>query len=276
MKKILIMGGLVTAISIVLNSSVQLFSTPNGAPAAQTGAPGSTSGNESTCAASGCHNGNLNVGPHTGKIVVTGDSAAFTPGLTYSMTASIVNPTGTAAGCELIVLSPAKASIGTLIAATGTKIIALGGRSYVTHTARTSRSWKFNWKAPDAAATSDSVTFYAAFMETVGGVYHTYTSKFVFYKKPTITGVEDVVKNGDMVVFPTMATDKISVRNPRFGQLNTQVQILGVDGKEYARLNLNAGSEQSDIQLSADMKPGQYLVRLLNREGIQIRRIVKL
>jgi hypothetical protein len=276
MKKVLFMSGLVTAISIVLNSTINLFSSPNGAPAARTGAPRSTTGNESTCATSGCHDSNLNVGPHTGRIVVTGDSATYTPGVTYSMSASIVNPTGTAAGCQLVVLSPAKASIGTLIAATGTKIISSGGRSYLTQSSRTSRSWKFNWKAPAASAASDSVTFYAAFMETVGGVYYTYTSTFVFHKKPTITGVEDFVNNGEIAVFPTMATDKISIRNSRFGQLCSEIQILGIDGKEYLKQNLTAGTEESEIYLPAGMKPGPYVVRLLNREGIQMRRIVKL
>jgi hypothetical protein len=49
-----------------------------------------------------------------------------------------------------------------------------------------------------------------------------------------------------------------------------------VDGKEYVRQNLTTGSEESEIQLPSAMKPGTYLVRLVNQEGIQIRRIVKL
>jgi len=113
-------------------------------------------------------------------------------------------------------------------------------------------------------------------METVGGVYYTYTSTFVFHKKPTITGVEDFVNNGEIAVFPTLATDKISIRNSRFGQLCSEIQILGIDGKEYLKQNLTAGTEESEIYLPAGMKPGPYVVRLLNREGIQMRRIVKL
>lgn len=276
MKKVLIIGGLVSALSIFLNSTNYLYSDPNGAPAARTGAPRAASGNETTCAASGCHGTSLNAGPHTAKIAIGGDSAMFTPGVTYSITTSIVNPTGTAGGFQLVALSPAKASIGTFTAGTGNKVISASGRSYMTHSSRTRRTWTFNWKAPAAATAPDSVTFYAACMETVSGAYHTYTTKLIFHKKPTITGIEDIVKNGNIAVFPTMATDKISVRNPRFGQLSSQVQILGIDGKEYVRQNLNAVSEESEIQLPADMKPGPYLVRLLNQEGIQIRRIVKL
>ena len=276
MKKVLILGGLVSALSIFLNSTNYLFSSPDGAPAARTGAPRATSGTESTCATSGCHGSVLNAGPHTNRISIGGDSAAYTPGASYSITTNIVNPTGTAGGFQLVALDPARASVGTFTASTGNKIISSAGRAYMTHANRNNRSWTFNWKAPAAATAPDSVTFYAASMETVSGIYRTYTTKLVFRKKPTITGVNDIVKNGDMAVFPTMATDKISVRNPRFGQLNTQVQILGVDGKEYARLNLNAGSEESEIQLPSAMKPGPYLVRLQNQEGIQIRRIVKL
>ncbi|HOY95038.1 MAG TPA: Reeler domain-containing protein [Catalimonadaceae bacterium] len=251
MKKVLILGGLVSALSIFLNSTNYLYSDPNGAPAARTG-------------------------PHTNKISIVGDSAFYTPGVTYSITTNIVNPTGTAGGFQLVALSPAKASIGTFTPATGNKVISASGRSYMTHSNKNNRSWTFKWKAPAAATAPDSVTFYAACMETVSGNYKTYTTKLVFHKKPTVTGVEEVVKNGTMAVFPTMATDKISVRNPRFGQLSSEIQILGIDGKEYVRQNLNTVSEESEIQLPADMKPGPYLVRLLNQEGIQIRRIVKL
>lgn len=276
MKKVLILSGVVTALSIFLNSTNYLFSNPDGAPASRTGAPRATSGNESTCAASGCHGSNLNVGPHSAKIAIGGDSAFYTPGATYSITASIVNPTGSAGGFQLIALSPARASIGIFTAGTGNKVIAAAGRSYMTHTVKTRRTWTFNWQAPAEATAPDSVTFYAAAMETVSGVYNTYTNKLVFKKKPAITSSGDVVKNGDLVVFPTLATDRISVRNPRFGQLSSQVQILGIDGKEYLKQNLTVGSEESQIQLPAGMKPGQYVVRLLNQEGIQIRRIVKL
>lgn len=276
MKKVLILGGLVSALTIFLNSTNYLYSEVNGAPAARTGAPRATSGNESTCAASGCHGTSLNAGPHTARIAIGGDSATYIPGVTYSITTNIVNPTGTAGGFQLVALSPARASIGTFTAAPGNKIVSAAGRAYMTHSNKNNRSWTFSWKAPAAATAPDSVTFYAACMETVSGSYKTYTTKLVFRKKPTITAVDDIVKNGDLVVFPTMATDKISVRNPRFGQLSSQVQILGIDGKEYLKQNLSAGSEESEIQLPAGMKPGPYMVRLLNQEGIQICRIVKL
>jgi hypothetical protein len=276
MKKVLILTGLVSALSIILNSTNYLFSSPGGAPASRTGAPLATTGNESTCAASGCHGSVLNAGPNTNRIAIGGDSATFTPGVTYSITTNIVNPTGTAGGFQLVALNPDRASVGTFTASTGNKIISAAGRAYMTHANRNNRSWTFNWQAPPAATAPDSVTFYAASMETVSGIYRTYTTKLVFRKKTTFTGVEGIVKNGDLAVFPTMATDKISVRNPRFGQLNSQIQILGVDGKEYVRQNLTTGSEESEIQLPSAMKSGTYLVRLVNQEGIQIRRIVKL
>lgn len=274
MKRLIFSAAIVTIGSILLNSNNHLYSDPNGAPAARTGAPRSTSGNETTCAASGCHGTSLNNGPHTAGISITGNPTGYDAGSTYTITAKINNPTGTAGGFQMVCLNPTKASAGTFTAGTNNKRISAGGRFYMTHTARTSRTWSFTWQAPSPAP--DSVTFYLATMETVGGVYHTYTTSLVF-RKNVVTDVADVVEETEgVLVFPTVASDRISIRNPHFGQLAGRVQIVGMDGRLVQDVHLSAGTDLTEVELPREMKSGIYNLRILTSKGIETRRIQKI
>jgi len=275
MKKVMITGATIAALSIFLNSTNYLYTNPIGAPAARTGAPRATSGTESTCASSGCHGGNLNVGPNSAGITITGNPATFDPGATYTITPKINTPTGSAGGFQMVVLNPARTSTGTLTAGTTSRVVSASGRAYMTHSNKNNRSWSFTWNAPTTNV-PDSVTFYLACMETVGGAYHTYTTTKVFYKTVNTTRVEEVVKEEGISVFPTFVSEKLTVKTPHFGQVSTRIQVLGIDGKEYLNQNMDVAAEQTEVMLPATMKPGPYIVRLLKPDGIQIRRIVKL
>ncbi len=215
----------------------------------------------------------MNAGPNTASLSIDGNPTEFVPGQTYTVTARIDNATGTACGFQVAILDRLKAPAGVVTAGSGSSITSSGGRSYVTHSNPNSRTWTFTWKAP-TAVTVDTVTFYMAAMESFSGVYHTYTFKKGL-KKFVATGVEEVAAAQEFSVFPTMATQKITIRNPRQGQKFSHIQILGLDGREYFNQSLGLGSNETEILFPSGMKPGPYIVRLVNSDGIQIRRILK-
>lgn len=274
MKRLLFSAAVVTIASILLNSNNHLYSDPDGAPAARTGAPRATTGNEATCAASGCHGSNLNNGPHTAGISIADNPTGFDAGTTYSITARINNPTGTAGGFQMVCLNPSRASAGTFTAATGNKRISSGGRFYMTHTNRNNRSWTFTWQAPTPAP--DSVTFYLACMETINGVYRTYTTSYVFRKNVVTSVAEEVSATAGIQVFPTQVSNQISIRNPHFGQLTGKVLVVGMEGRLIQEVNLNPASDLTEISLPQDMKAGIYNLKIVTSKGIETRRFQKL
>lgn len=150
----------ITGIFIAGFFSLQLFSYPGGAPAGKTGSPGDAK----TCMA--CHKATLKA--QEGMITSNATDNTYEPGKTYTMNASA---RGTASvkriGFEISPQNQAGNLLGTLVLtnADETKLISKG--KYITHTdkgstAQGSKSWSFEWKAPQAG--SGDVTFYGAFM----------------------------------------------------------------------------------------------------------------
>lgn len=273
MKKIIITAGFIFALAIAFNATNYLHSDPGGAPASNTGAPRATSGNETTCAQSGCHGSSLNSGPHSIALSIGGDSSAFTPGQSYSITVSIVNPTGTAAGFQLVCLDPNRANCGSFTAGTGNKVISGSGRSYLTHTNRNRRFWTFTWNAPMMAP--DSVTFYFSGQETVSGSFHTYTNKFVFRKKVVVTGNSELLAKHEILLYPVPAGNQLNISLPDFS-LSNEVEILSMDGRLVLNEVLPPGTATVKLDLPANMLPGNYLARVKNEKGYFNRRFVKI
>jgi hypothetical protein len=131
------------------------ISNPTGAPAGNTGSP-----SDATTCAESCHGGSAVT--QAGLITSTIPTAGYTPGTTYTITA-----TSTGAGDKGFQISPQNISgtlLGSLISGTGSQIV---GIKYITHTipkTTTTATWTFQWTAP--AAGTGSVTFYGAFAIT--------------------------------------------------------------------------------------------------------------
>jgi hypothetical protein len=133
-------------------------------PAGKTGAPA-----ENLC--SECHSGNT-VNDGVGSVVIGGVPSAYTPSMTYSLTATVVRSGQLRWGFELTVLKNSdNTAAGTLANTTLlTTTQASLGRTYVSHTTLNgqdgtfsgspSGAWTFEWTAPAAGA--GLVTFYAA------------------------------------------------------------------------------------------------------------------
>lgn len=182
----------------------------------------------------------------------------MTAGQAYPITVKIDNPTGPYAGFQLVALGPNRTSVGTLSAGSGNKIVSSGGRSYVTHTGRTSKSWTFTWTAP--ATLPDSVRFYAAGMETVSNVYRTYTTHKTLKKNPVVTSVAGSLTAKPWLVYPNPVQDVLYLKNKSVDQLPLSMEIIGMDGKSVLK---SEGLSPSDNQISLprEMRPGVYMLR---------------
>ncbi len=136
-----------------------LFSTsfkinPNNPPTGRTGAPG-----ETTCKASGCHEG----GSFNGVVEISGVPDTVMANQTYTITLANTSD-AVRAGFQMTVLNNANQKTGTLTAGTGCSIGNAGGRQYVRQsTPRTlsngGTSWTFTWQAPETVV-ADSIHFY--------------------------------------------------------------------------------------------------------------------
>lgn len=150
----------ITVLFIAGVANLKLFSHSAGAPAGKTG---STS-DAKTCMA--CHNATLK----TQEGMITSDAAGnmYEPGKTYTINAAAK---GTATvkriGFEISPQNPSGLLMGTIIPTNTDETKLIGKGKYITHTdkgstAKGSKNWSFNWKAPQAG--SGTVTFYGAFM----------------------------------------------------------------------------------------------------------------
>jgi len=274
MKKILSACAAVVVLNIVLNSTSFVKSNSSGAPAGNTGAPSANTSTETTCSrSSGCHGPNLNVGPNSVAMTIAGNPASYDPGTSYTITTAIQNPTGTAAGFQTVCLSPAKANIGVFTAGTGSKLLPAGGRSYITHTDRTRRTWTYTWTAPNAATAPDSVIFYVASMEKVSA-FNTYTSKFVFYKTIN-TSAENLLSISGFTLYPVPAAREINLSGGSFSTPST-VEIVSLEGRSILKKNLLPGITSEVIEFPGDMQAGQYILRMRNEKGTSAKRFTKL
>ena len=156
MKKIVLSLFLLFVVFSVFNLlAPNAISEPSGSPAGNTGSP-----SDATTCAESCHGGSAVT--QAGLITSNIPTAGYTPGSTYTITASISGSGNK--GFQVSPQNTAGTLLGSLIAGTGSKIV---GVKYVTHSSAKSASaasWTFQWIAP--AAGTGSVTFYGAFAIT--------------------------------------------------------------------------------------------------------------
>jgi len=150
----------ITVLFITGVVNLQLFSHSGGAPAGKTGSPSDAK----TCMA--CHNATLK----TQEGMITSDAVnnLYEPGKTYTIKASAKGTAGVKRiGFEISPQNPSGELTGTLIPTNTDETKLIGKGKYITHTdqgstAKGSKNWSFNWKAPQAG--SGTVNFYGAFM----------------------------------------------------------------------------------------------------------------
>ena len=162
MKKKLISTLSIFTIIVMMMFSLRTQSSPDGAPSGVANDPSSGSAN-----CTNCHSGTATI-PATSVANITTNipSAGYTPGTTYTVTATVNYAGRTRFGFEVSPQNASGTKLGTLIN-TGNQTKLVGSGKYVTQTqagnsGTGTKSWTFNWTAP--AAGTGTVTFYGALM----------------------------------------------------------------------------------------------------------------
>lgn len=235
-------------VAVLVFSSLRqgLQSKSNGNIIGFSGAPLPGGGAESTC--TNCHGGTVNSGSNSVNISVAGNPAAFVPGQTYSVTATIVNSSTPQAGFSLTCLDPQLAMCGTFANGTGTRIVtnAQNGRFYINHSGTSQTAWTFSWTAP-AQNAPDSVTFFAAAREASPN--NIYTGKKVF-RNQNITALSGAVSSVDLLPYPNPAGQQI-----RFSKGPVAYIIRNLSGMSVKEGLAEAGES---VQISG-LPSGSYI-----------------
>jgi hypothetical protein len=163
MKKSLLLGVTVFVTASLSFLSYQSSSKISGAPSGVANDPAS---GMTTC--TDCHNGTAS--SVSGWITSNIPAGGYTPGQTYTITATVTSAGKTIFGFQVSPQNSSGTQKGSLII-TSTSTTKVTGTKYVTHTSggtapsapgSGTRSWSFNWVAP--AAGTGAVTFYGAFL----------------------------------------------------------------------------------------------------------------
>ncbi|MEP7128924.1 MAG: choice-of-anchor V domain-containing protein [Chitinophagales bacterium] len=163
-KLLSIMIACVVATGIISATFITATSYPDGAPSTVTGSPGDAN---KTCTKSGCHSGTATT--MLNAMTSTIPASGYVPGTTYTVTASITDPSIVRFGFEISPQSITGTLLGTMALTNTSKTkFTSSNNKYITHTTSGNSwtghtaTWSFNWTAPVAG--TGAVTFYGAFM----------------------------------------------------------------------------------------------------------------
>lgn len=239
------------------------------APAGHTGSPA----DGETCLS--CHSGPAQTNQ---TVSITGDvpMGGYVPGTTYNMTATMSNNSGPRFGFSISPQDQSGNLLGTLIASgAGTQLN--GGGKYITHTFQGisgsggSKSWTFQWTAPEAGL--GNVTFYGAFnfADGIGGssgdviVTHSQT-----FSEAAATSIAENSADA-LLVFPNPAENHINIRLSDVDEVIT-VQMVGMDGRLVLAEEMTAPG-RIDIR-EKGIRPGIYVMTIGKADQTVHRRVV--
>jgi hypothetical protein len=248
--------------------SITEFTSPaighsSGAPAGKTGSPGDAS----NCTS--CHAGTAT--SQAGLITTNIPVAGYTPGQTYTITASIISNPTTKFGFEVSPQNTAGTQMGTLVVTNTTETQLVGSGKYITHktagTAGTgSRTWTFDWTAP--ASGNGAVTFYGAFNKTNSsntnaGDQIVLTSTTV--QENTATSIAENDNQINLSIFPNPSSEFVNLSYVLSENTKIEAKLISLTGQEVMSLineEQNAGKHDARIELAPSIAKGTYFVSI--------------
>lgn len=264
---ILVSAGLVIALC---STTFSVNSSSSGAPSGKANDPASGSAN-----CTDCHSGTATSATTQASITSTIPAAGYTPGTTYTITAT-VNFTGRSTfGFEVSPQNSSGIKLGTLINTSAqTKLV--GSSKYVTHTqagnsGTNTKSWTFDWTAP--AVGSGAVTFYGAFMAANGN--GTSSGDIVYRSSYTVS--EAVASGISEVEANTNALTVINLKNALQISYNAQsaatanVELYTLNGTLVSTTSFeqqNAGAVNLNVDVKDGLNTGIYIVKV--QQGTQV------
>lgn len=245
----------------------------SGAPDGFTGSPF----DDQTCATY-CHHGNAET-PLDGILSSDIPPTGYVPGNTYTILANIVRPGHSKFGFQVSPMDDHGNVLGTMVQLTNeTQITGMG--TYITHsqsgtTGIDSKSWNFEWIAPEAG--TGSVTFYGAFNATNNNSSNNgdsiFTTTYTVQEDITV-GVASIQSLNDIVVYPNPAKDFITINTPALAKQIT-VRMYNIEGGE-ADIIYSGGSSSGLIPLPKHITPGIYFISVTIAEKTFAKKIIVL
>lgn len=242
------------------------FTTPvhgngSGAPSGKTGSPG----DGANCTQ--CHSGTPTT--QAGLITSTIPGAGYTPGQTYTITASIVSNPTVKFGFEVSPQNTSGTQMGTLVVTNSTETQLVGAGKYITHksagTAGTgSRTWTFNWTAP--AAGSGAVTFYGAFNKTNNSGTNSGDAivlSSLTVQENTATSIAEENANLNVNVFPNPSSEHFTLSYELMENAKVEARLISLTGQVVKVLmdeEQVAGKTEKRFEIDPSIAKGTYFV----------------
>lgn len=233
---------ILSAAAILLFSSYALM-YPSGAPAGYTGSPG----DGKNC--SGCHTGGT-ASTVAGLITSNIPSGGYIAGQTYQITATNNLAGSGNYGFEVSPQNAAGTQLGTLVAGTGSKLLA-GGSKYVTQSnSNTTKSWTFGWIAP--AAGTGQVTFYGAMARSTQS--NTALSSLVVQEAINTALPKETPASVSVIAGESKGFINVGLNTNAY---NAKVSVFDLSGRQLLSTTLSGSGSH---QLNQQFKTGVYIV----------------
>ncbi|MBI3233213.1 MAG: T9SS type A sorting domain-containing protein [Bacteroidetes bacterium] len=215
----------------------------SGSHISSTGAPG-----EESCAKSGCHV-DAKIEQDDNKVVtnliVGNNEKTYKPATQYTVTLRATKAGIGRFGFQVVALDSNNRSIGTFAVPAGSKLVQLQKgqvnsfeRTYVTHTTSGNKpivtgqiEWRFNWTSSQKY--QGKVSFYYCVNATNMNSANTGDNLFLASESfnATITNVvENESVSNDFRVYPSVASDYLTIENESGFINNTQCSVVSVGG----------------------------------------------
>ncbi len=229
---------------------------PSNPPSAQTGAPG-----ETTCQQSSCHSG----GSFVGMVSIAGIPDTVAPGQSYTITLTHAS-TAVRAGFEITCLNSSNTACGTFTAGSGSSKTTSNSRQYIRQSSPKTlsggtTSWSFTWQAPSTLTGNPNITFYFTSLAAngngnkTGDNVLTGTHPTIWYQEPAVGIEPDVVQEASFVLYPSPANEVLNLNMPQTQGVLTLYNMLG-----EAVLTTEVGAH-SQLQIG-HLPKGMYLAKI--------------
>jgi hypothetical protein len=251
--------------------------------AGATGSPG-----EQTCSQSNCHTGSAD-NSMGGSVTLTSTDLVnweYTPGQTYTLTATVSQQGRSLFGIGLEALLPSGANAGNLVPGTGTTTknatIAGNSRKNIVHNMNAgatanSHSFTFTWTAP--ATDVGPVTIYYAGNATNNN--GTKTGDYIYNASQVVTpvgvNVQEQVKTAFTFSFyPNPATENITVNYSLEQSAKVTYTIYDLTGKQVQSDSSNRfpGAQQQNVDVN-NLQAGTYLLSVNVNGNVITKRFIK-
>ena len=256
--------------------------TSNG-KAGATGSPG-----EQTCSQPGCHTGSTN-NSMGGSVALTSSDLVnweYTPGQTYTLTATVTQQGRSLFGVGLEALLPSGANAGNLVPGTGTTTknatISGNSRKNIVHNTNAgatanAHSFTFTWTAP--ATDVGPITMY--FAGNAANDNGTSTGDYIYNASQVVTpagvGISEQENSPFTFSFyPNPTTENITVNYSLEESAKVQYVIYDLTGKKVQTEAATRfpGAQQQSIDVN-NLQAGTYLLSLNVNGSVITKRFVK-